>query len=111
MQVLQYLHAGYDEVDMKFFLIALFVIFGFLQYKLWVAKQGVAQVVRLQEQVQKLMQQNEILEKQNAVIQARVTQYKQGLSGFEDRAREDLGLVKQGEVFYLDHIAENQNKL
>lgn len=85
---------------MKWLLILLLGVLVFLQYKLWVDKQGVAQVVRLKGEVEQLSQQNVVLNKENKILQTRVDNYRVGASGFEERAREDLGMVKSGEVFY-----------
>ena len=85
---------------MKYILIVLLGLLAFLQYKLWVEKQGVAQIVRLKEERAQLIDQNINLEKQNKILQTRIDSYKRGTQGFEARAREDLGMTKKDEVFY-----------
>ncbi|MBI5447949.1 MAG: septum formation initiator family protein [Gammaproteobacteria bacterium] len=85
---------------MKLLFALLLCLFLVLQYKLWVAKQGSPQIARLEGQKKQLIQQNLLLEQQNQHLQNQVNRYKQGLDGFEERAREDLGMVKKGEVFY-----------
>ena len=45
-------------------------------------------------------QENLELRERNAALQAEVTDLRQGLDAIEEHAREDLGMVKEGETFY-----------
>ena len=84
----------------KYILIVLFVLLLILQYKLWIEKKGAPQIARLQGQRAELIEQNTELEKQNKVLQSRIQNYQTSEDGFEERAREDLGMTKKDEVFY-----------
>lgn len=85
---------------MRILMLALIAVLIFFQYKLWVEKQGLAQVVRLQQQLAEITEKNTELEKQNAQLQSKVESYKKGVGSYEGRAREDLGMVKHGETYY-----------
>lgn len=45
-------------------------------------------------------QQNEVLAKRNKLLKADVTDLQIGLDAIEERARNELGLIRQDEVFF-----------
>jgi cell division protein FtsB len=79
------------------FLVVLLVI---LQYQLWIGDGGLLDVWNLHQEVEALRQDNEHLQERNAALNAEVLDLKQGLDAIEEHAREDLGMVKEGETFY-----------
>ena len=85
---------------MRWLLVALLLILGVLQYRLWIAEGSLAEQARLKRQVEEQTRINEELRQRNAVLEREVLELKTGNSGVEQRAREQLGLVKEGEVFY-----------
>ena len=79
-----------------------------LQYRLWVADGGIAHSLRLrhelernQAEVERHRAEVEHLRTRNAALDAGVRNLKSGLDEIEIRARESLGMVRQGETFYL----------
>ena len=48
-----------------------------------------------------MSEQNAHLRARNAALQAEVDDLKSGVAAMEGRARTDLGMVRQGETFYL----------
>ncbi len=91
---------------MRWLLIALLVLLGALQYRLWLGEGSLAERHRLQRQVQEQTRINEELRARNAVLEREVLELQTGNKGLEQRAREQLGLVKEGEVFY--QVVEEQ---
>ncbi len=85
---------------MRWLLIALLLLLGLLQYRLWIAEGSLAERARLERQVAEQTRVNEELRRRNAVLEREVLELKTGSAGLEQRAREQLGLVKEGEVFY-----------
>lgn len=85
---------------MRWLLIALLLILGVLQYRLWIAEGSLAEQARLKRQVAEQTRVNEELRQRNAVLEREVLELKTGNAGVEQRAREQLGLVKEDEVFY-----------
>ena len=71
-----------------------------LQYPLWLGKGGWLRVWSLERQVQEQKQTNAGLVQRNGALDAEVRDLKQGFEAIEERARYELGLVKQDEVFF-----------
>jgi len=77
-------------------LVALLVL---LQYPLWFGKGGLLRVRDMERQVAAQREVNQSLETRNASQEAEVRDLKSGYEAIEERARHELGLVKEGEVF------------
>lgn len=71
-----------------------------LQYPLWVGKGGWMRVWDLDRQVAAQKDANSRLEARNAVLDAEVRDLKQGTDAIEERARFELGMIKQDEIFF-----------
>ncbi len=85
---------------MKSVLLGMMLVLGTLQYKLWVASDGMRGVRTLQNQISAQQKNNEILAEDNAVLLQRIDTLKTGGNAVEARARDELGMVKSGESFY-----------
>lgn len=85
---------------MKWLVILLVSLFVILQYKLWLEDDGIPQVIYLKQEIAEQQQQNEQLKQRNQILAAEVTDLKTGDQAVAQRAREELGMVKQGEQFY-----------
>lgn len=71
-----------------------------LQYPLWFGKGGWLRVWGLERQVQEQKQTNAALAQRNTALDAEVRDLKQGFEAIEERARYELGLIKQDEIFF-----------
>ena len=71
-----------------------------LQYPLWFGKGGWLRVWSLERQVQEQRLANAALSQRNGALDAEVRDLKQGFEAIEERARYELGMVKQDEVFF-----------
>jgi cell division protein FtsB len=78
--------------------LAAFIVL--LQYPLWFGKGGWLRVWGLERQVQEQKQNNAALAQRNGALDAEVRDLKQGFEAIEERARYELGMIKQDEVFY-----------
>ncbi len=85
---------------MRIVTIILLLILLLLQYPLWLGKGGWLKVWNLHRQVAAQQQINQRTQARNAVLDAEVRDLKQGTAAIEERARSELGMVKQNEVFY-----------
>lgn len=72
-----------------------------LQWRLWIADGGVSHTARLKHEAAMQQQENERLQARNAALDAEVRDLNSGVAAIEGRARSTLGMVKQGETFYL----------
>lgn len=70
-----------------------------LQYPLWFGKGGLLRVQEMERQLAAQREVNQQLEARNASLEAEVRDLKSGYEAIEERARYELGLVKDGEVF------------
>jgi cell division protein FtsB len=78
----------------------LLILLVLLQYRLWVGDGGLSDVRRLRHAVQQQKLTNEALRERNQALAGEVKDLKHGLDAIEERARTELGMVKQGETFY-----------
>ncbi len=71
-----------------------------LQYPLWVGKGSWMRVWGLDRQVSAQREINVRLKARNDALDAEVRDLKQGQDAIEERARLELGMIKNDEVFY-----------
>jgi cell division protein FtsB len=71
-----------------------------MAYRLLFAPGSIAEQRRLQTRVEEQSAINADLRERNAALEREVLELKSGQKGVEQRAREELGLVREGEVFY-----------
>ena len=84
---------------MRWLSIALIALIALLQYPLWIGKGGWLRVWDVDRQLQLQKGGNKKLEIRNAGLDAEVRDLKQGYDAIEERARYELGMIKEGEVF------------
>lgn len=78
----------------------LFFLLIVLQAKLWFGGHGVFQLWSLQRNIDQARDRNHELERRNETLHAQVKELKQGSEALEERARSQLGFIKEGETFY-----------
>jgi cell division protein FtsB len=71
-----------------------------LQYPMWLGKGGWLRVRELDRQVSAQQHVNTELAGRNAALDADVRDLKQGFEAIEERARSELGMIRQDEVFF-----------
>ena len=79
--------------------VALIVLLALLQYPLWLGKGGWLRVWDVDQQLQLQIDGNRKLEVRNAGLDAEVRDLKQGYDAIEERARFELGMIRQDEIF------------
>lgn len=85
---------------MKALLVILVLIFGYLQYKLWVAEGRIQDTWSLEQRIDALQTENKKLQVRNSSLQAEVDNLKSGQDVIEEKARRELGLVGKDETFF-----------
>lgn len=78
----------------------LVLLLGYLQYRVWFGDGNLIEVFQLHDEVEARRVENSRLHERNAVLDAEVRDLQQGHDAIEEHAREDLGMVKDGETFY-----------
>jgi len=77
----------------------LVALVALLQYPLWLGKGGWLRAWDMERQLVSQRDVNQKLEVRNAALDAEVRDLKSGLDAVEERARYELGMIKDGEVF------------
>lgn len=85
---------------MRLVMLILVTLFLALQYRLWFGKNSVPDYWRLQQEVARQAQNNERLTQRNQVLEADIDDLRQGEEAIEERARNELGLIKNSETFF-----------
>lgn len=81
-------------------LVLLLIAIMWMQYRLWLAPDGMREVWRLRDAVAEQREDNRILRERNASLEAEVRDLKEGLEAVGERARTDLGMIEEGETFF-----------
>ena len=85
---------------MKLLACALGALILAIQYPLWLGKGGWLRVWEVERQLEAQQRRNAGLETRNGALTAEVKDLKQGHDAIEERARFELGMVKNDEVFF-----------
>jgi cell division protein FtsB len=85
---------------MKWLTLALAGLFVLIQYPLWLGKGGWLRVWEVDQQIQAQRDVNVRLKARNTALDAEVRDLKQGVEAIEERARSELGMVRQDEIFF-----------
>ncbi len=84
---------------MRLLLLLLLVLVGLIQYPLWVGRGGWLSVWDMQQQVASQRTINEGLRARNQALTAEVEDLRTGTEAAEERARAELSMMRQGELF------------
>jgi len=84
---------------MRLLILILIGLVGFLQYRLWVGEGSLADVHGLQQEIAEQKAELERLRYRNQQLQAEVADLQSGDAALEERARDELGMIKPGEAF------------
>lgn len=85
---------------MRIITVILVLFLLLLQHRLWFGKNSVSDYLALKASVVHQELQNDKLVKRNKVIYADIFDLKNGLQAVEERARNELGMIKDGETFF-----------
>ncbi len=85
---------------MRVLSLILFIVLLIFQYQLWFGEHGVRDLRVLQAQLRDKQVQTDALAARNRALAAEIKDLKTGLTAVEERARNDLGMIRDGEVFF-----------
>lgn len=85
---------------MRWLTLALAALVVLIQYPLWLGKGGWLRVWEVDQQIAQQHEINARLTARNGALDAEVRDLKQGLEAIEERARSELGMIRQDEIFF-----------
>lgn len=85
---------------MRTIMILLILALIGLQYKLWIGDGSISQWIQIDQRRANQEEENKQLMVRNHVIEADIAELKSGDQALEEQARFELGMVKNGEVYY-----------
>lgn len=84
---------------MRLILICLTALLILIQYPLWLGKGGWLRVWDLSRQLDSALAKEQELKARNDKLASEVQDLKEGTGAVEERARYELGLIKENEIF------------
>lgn len=85
----------------RFFIIILIVFFLMIQFDIWLKDDGFYRVKELEQMIGSQVEENKRLKLRNEQLEREIEELKSGTESIEEKARTDLGMIKEGEEFYL----------
>lgn len=95
---------------MRLMTAILLIFILLLQYRLWFGKNSVPDYYVLQQEVERQKLDNEKLVQRNKILYADIDDLKSGVEAIEERARNELGLIKEQETFFRIIPAEQSKQ-
>ncbi len=89
-----------QSIVLKALTLIFVILIALLQYPLWLGKGSWLRVWNVKQQISSQKEKNKTFKQRNETLGAEVRDLKQGNAAIEERARSELGMIKQDEVFY-----------
>lgn len=83
----------------KWIFLGLFMLLV-MQFMLWTGEGSMIDFFGLQRSINHQIAENQTLIERNAALTGDVIDLKEGSEAIEERARNEMGMIKQGETFY-----------
>ena len=84
---------------MKWVALVLIVILTTLQYRIWFGDSSFREIKEQRQKIELITKENKELSLRNQKILAEINDLRDGEDAIEERARYQLGMIKQGEIF------------
>ncbi len=85
---------------MRLLIAILVLLLVALQYRLWLGDGGIREVWELKQAIRDQRTENAALVERNRALDAEVRDLKTGLDAVEERARSEVGMIREGETFF-----------
>ena len=85
---------------MRLLISLLVLVFIVLQYRLWFGDGSLSEVVQLSRELEVQKEKLQELTERNRKLEAQVLDLQNGFDAYEEKARNDLGMIKKGETFF-----------
>ena len=86
---------------MKFIALLLVLLLVVMQVNVWLTKDGYSRLAEIKELIQDQQKENNEMVSRNSQLKEEIKDLKDGYSAIEEKARKDIGMIKEGEEFYL----------
>ena len=86
---------------MKFIVLLLVLLLVMMEVNFWLTKDGYSRIVEIKGLIQDQQKENDEMASRNSQLKEEIKDLKNGFSAIEEKAREDIGMIKEGEEFYL----------
>lgn len=94
---------------MRYIAVILGLLFFVLQYELWLGEGSLATMWQLQQGIDEQKKENKKIANRNESLLAEVNDLKKGDTAIEERARNELGMIKKGET-YIQVVDDQKSK-
>ena len=95
---------------MKLVFVLLLTLLIALQITIWIKKDGYKKMKEIENLIDVQTIENESLTKRNNRVKEEIKDMKNGQDAIEEKARTDIGMIKEGEEFFLINEG-NENKV
>lgn len=85
---------------MRIFSVMLLILLCVLQYTLWLGKNGISDFQNISSEIEVQQNVNSNLVQRNSEMFVEINDLRKGFDGIEERARHELGMIKEDETFY-----------
>jgi cell division protein FtsB len=85
---------------MKLLIAIIILLIIHLQYRLWVGDGSVAEIKEYQARLEKIKEQGKEKKERNEALYAEIEDLRKGQEAIEERARDELGMIKENETFF-----------
>ena len=85
---------------LRVIIVLLLITFISLQYRLWVGEGSYAEVKHLQNEIDQQRLELKNKQQENLELRAEIDDLKDGLDAIEERARNELGMIRKGETWF-----------
>ena len=86
---------------MKFVTLLLVFLLVMMQVNVWLTKDGYSRLAEIKELIQDQQKENNEMVSRNSQLKEEIKDLKDGYEAIEEKARGDIGMIKEGEEFYL----------
>ena len=87
----------------KLAIVLLTLMLVYLQARLWIGEGSMAELLTQQDSLERFRLENERLYQRNRLLAKEVVELQQGMETVEERARQELGMIRRDETFFLTY--------
>lgn len=80
--------------------ILLIMLLLLIQYGIWAGQSSLGKHFEVRQAVDEQRQENERNRARNQILYAEINDLRHGQEAIEERARNELGMIREGEIFY-----------